>query len=281
MPFPFSEELFYFFIIWPLVVFNVTFAIVTAIQEATSRVLFRRPASIIRLFIGWLQQVRQPFRLMDLPPELRNAVYGHLADEYWAAWRRNEKRPPHAWLRVNKQVYQEAMRVLYKDVHCIFEINAEFNLAQCYPKVVVVHRGEKRTFAGLMRRHWRALGHTHTVWLNIDLPHQTRTNWFDPGFKFIILEIRIATVCAWYLVKMPALRTVRVFFFGKKYGAWGLRAPLCPPVQHIPGLLGPLTLVKRENPGVVMQVPGYHPVSTAMLSLAFSCIDGRTGRRYR
>lgn len=74
---------------------------------------------------------KKPFRFLDLPPELRNEVYSHLADDIERnvvrriSWdlsrrrivRRDKSKALFALLLTNKQIKQEAFKILYSAIH--------------------------------------------------------------------------------------------------------------------------------------------------------------------
>ena len=248
-----------------LVVLNFTI-LITAITLTILHALPRLPAYLMRLF-G--RPRTQHFRFLDLPPELRNMVYHHLCEDYWRAWRRKKSMLPDGFLYLNKQVYGEAMHVLYTDA--IFSLRIFSKDDQ--NRGLLGGRGE--ALARIMERHWHLIIHMHTFHLHI---YWCNDGWLDSSDGYTqSLNVRklkkdIEMVCTTWLVKMPNLRTILIDFIGEYRHPYPWVPPLdvwvprSPPRHRILGLLRPLKLVRRRKPGIVVLMPEGCPISTAQLA---------------
>ena len=202
---------------------------------------------------------KQPFRFLDLPPEVRNIVYDHhfarYRTEYWNI-RRGKKTPPDAILNVNRQVYEEAAHALY----------SKTSISIIIRNVASLH-GDKRPFAGVIRRAPNALEYVPTVHLEIRWPGSGLSNKCKKhdrhGRSFKELQANTMTVCD-ALAKLPNLRTIKVHFFEEKSpGSW---KPRLQARGRIVGYLKPLRVIRYANPGIVIEMPQDCPISTAGLA---------------
>lgn len=153
-----------FLFLIPYLVVLAIFAFKTWIAEqvlATLEALSHLCGYIARLFH------KQPFRFLDLPPEIRNMVYDHHFTLYRTRWYQQRARQvamlPDAILGVNRQVYEEASHVLYSDSCFGFKIGGKAS----------VHRDEKQ-FAGVLRRVPHVFEHIQAIDLEI--------YWFRSGW---------------------------------------------------------------------------------------------------
>ena len=83
------------------------------------------------------------------------------------------------------------------------------------------------------------------------------------GGSLMNLESNFETLCVW-LAKVPHFRTIRLHFLVQESqrSPRPLSRAKCRPLD----LLGPLELVRRANPEVLLKVPDYCSVSTAELA---------------
>ena len=226
------------------------------------------PAYLVHLFAR-----PQPFRFMDLPPELRNMVYAHLSDRYWITWTRVIRRQrgavlADAFLYLNKQVHREAMHVL------VPRANGELRIKVCAMQNEDAHSQESilritDSFHKAMQKRWAILLHVRTIHLDIcwlDYDWLDWSGWGSGGSLGVdMLKLDIEMVCVLWLAKMPNLRTIKIGLLGGQTDANGW-VPFFPARDRIPGLLRPLKVVRRRNPGVVVEMPEGCPISTAELA---------------
>ena len=221
-----------------------------AVIEAFTRLY----AYIVRLF------EKQPFRFLDLPPEIRELVYRHHFALYWSSRYRQRFQDtamlPDAILGVNRQIYEEAAHVLYSKEIILIKIISLKRL-NC---------GE-RPFGGDVFQVPHILRHVKTVILRICWPHLVWYRWPETGVRHgcsvTALKENMKTTCA-ALATLPNLRTIRINFAVEVSSHHSERRS--PAKDCIPSLLRPLKLIRRANPDVVVEMPDYCPISTAELA---------------
>lgn len=217
---------------------------------AAIKALTHLHAHITRLF------ERKPFPFLDLPPEIRTIVYHHHFTRYRTPGYLKQFREmamlPDAILNVNRQVYEEASHALYSGFYFVARIPS-----------MADPRGQE----GSLRRKQHVLRHMKITVLEIRWP---KFGWYASpetgerhGRSVMELKAKIETTCA-LLARFPNLRTVKIFFLMEEF----LHPPrrLSPAKHRLPGLLRPLKLLRRANPGIVVVMPQGCPVTTAELA---------------
>ena len=234
----------------------------------------RLPACLMRLF-G--RSPPQPFRFMDLPPEVRIKIYEYLSDRYWITrdqvtrrqitWRQKWALRADAFLSINKQIYAEAMHVHIPRSPNVFSITVHAAEIQDLP--TVSHLEILSKAIAQLRRQWHILLYLRTIHLKIFWKNHDILEWsgnrHTDSLSVKALKKEIEMVCVFGFAKMPNLQTIRISFFcGPRISApW---VALCPPRHRISGLLRPLKVVWRENPRVVVELPEDCPISSAELA---------------
>ena len=219
-----------------------------------------------------------PFRFLDLPPEVRNIVYGYLSDRYWITWgqfvrrqvTRRQKRAirADAFFYLNKQIYEEATHVLVSRKPDVFCTDLYPRVRRCHPSPES-HLENASWAIGRLQKGWNILRRLRTIKLNIFWVNYDWLEWSEQGQKDSrwVRELKkdIEMMCVFGFAKMPELRTIKICFRGARKDSrqW---IPLSPAKHRIPSLLRPLKAVRREIPGVVVEMPEDCPISTAELA---------------
>ena len=231
------------------------------------------PAYLRRLFKR--SPPAQPFRFLDLPPELRIMVYEHLSDRYWITRAQRHLRKvmmPDNFLYINRQIYGEAMHVLARRMRDAFRIVIEPAGHRDPPSIEFSLYNTSWNIAKVQRI-WHPLLHARTIHLWIFWPAHDLMDFSRPDLMFSnnarALNEGMERVCVVALAKMPNLRTIKINFPGGF-----LHSDQYPPKHRILDLLRPLKLVRRENPGVVVELGEECPISTAELAKQQRYISG-------
>ena len=220
------------------------------------------PMSYRTLFGLFREQEKQPFPFLSLPAELRNRVYryvppsGRIRSQDHGYARRRGTRPSRNWkaiqvLFTNRHIYEEALCVLHIQTIFIFEIHpiCEEMLDSAF------------TFRSLIYNK-KLLTHLRHVELQINWPsyayfYPRPPNSARSGFmktKFTALGRDFA----------ESLRLLDITISFQPEDA--LHHPgINLPEPLIPLMLNLLKLVRRTNPGVVINMPDGGPISGAEL----------------
>lgn len=207
----------------------------SSLHSHLTRLLQKRPA--------------QPFRLLDLPLEIRNQIYTHHFSPPSTTF--HQKTSPTAILTLNQQIRTEASQTLS---HLIFTLDIAGTADV---------RGLVRPFPGLPCPLSLALAHKPIVRLRISMP------WLVEGCQSYGSKQRranltsftqnITSVCG-SLAKARALRRIEVRFDERTDSRFEASR------QRMVHLLRPLTVVRRANPKVVVEMPGGCVVSSEELA---------------
>ncbi len=184
---------------------------------------------------------------------------------------------PDAILNVNRQIYKEATHSLY----------SKFFMRIAITGMRKVHGNESPAAraaraARVKPKLSHVLMHMSTIHLEIRWPDSAWHDWaeeFGKYFRsFMDLEANVETMCT-SLAELPNLRRVKILFVMESPYSSRTRAPA---KDRVRGLLKPLTLLHRANPDIVVELPGYCPISTAELAeLQKDCADGSNRKRKR
>ncbi len=133
--------------------------------------------------------------------------------------------------------------------------------------------------ARVMPKLSHVLRHMSTIHLEIRWPDPAWHYWSKQFEKyvpyFMDLEANVETVCT-SLAELPNLRRVKILFVMETPYSSRTRAPA---KHRIRDLLTPLKLLRRANPDIVIELPGYCPISTAELAeLQKDCAEGSNRR---
>ncbi len=198
-----------------------------------------------------------PFRLLDLPRELREEIYWHVLPSYiFRPERSGQFKPPQPIniLYTSHQIWEEATYTLYLRKRLVFVVGERvwrsdpWKNPPTYRAALLLDR---------MWRHKTLLANVRNVALEIDWPEWS---WYCPspgkherfgGMKVFLANLETLCLAIQYL---PQMHTLTI--------DWQRR----PPTYRIPVLLRPLKVIRRSRPEVVVEMPVDSPISSAKLA---------------